>query len=218
MILLIVTDIHSNLRYVEKLVEEYGNKYFDYLLINGDITHFGDIGEAINILSTFSNLSRKSFFIPGNCDPKGLLSIEEAGNAKNIHGKTINLNKYKLHGLGGSNKTPFHTFIEFDEEEIRNLLNWDIDKPFILLSHTPPNGTKIDKVFLGRHVGSNVIREYILKKKPILSIHGHVHEARGIDKIGETTILNPGPLRNGYYAIIEFKDETFKINLYRLTK
>jgi len=43
-----------------------------------------------------------------------------------------------------------------------------------------------------------------MSKNPILSIHGHIHEARGIDKIRNTTILNSGPLRNGYYAVIEF--------------
>ena len=51
-----------------------------------------------------------------------------------------------------------------------------------------------------RSVGSLAVRRYIEEKQPILSIHGHIHEDRGIDILGETVLVNPGPLKDGYYA------------------
>jgi Icc-related predicted phosphoesterase len=42
------------------------------------------------------------------------------------------------------------------------------------------------------HVGSKAVREVIEKHKPLLGLHGHIHEARGFVKIGRTLCINPG--------------------------
>lgn len=216
MMILVVTDIHGNIRKARRILEEYGEKYFKYMLVNGDITHFGDYRDALNIMSTLTTIAEESFFVPGNCDPRNLLEVEELATAKNIHGKTVNLDKFKLHGLGGSNRTPFHTYIEFDEDEIRRILDWNLEGSFILMSHVPPKDTKLDRLFTGGHAGSIIVRDFIIMKKPMLAIHGHIHEARGIDKLGDTIIVNPGPFRSGYYATIEFKNDEPEIGLHKL--
>ena len=41
-------------------------------------------------------------------------------------------------------------------------------------------------------VGSTAVRKAIESYQPMLSLHGHVHEARGFVKIGKTLCLNPG--------------------------
>jgi Icc-related predicted phosphoesterase len=41
-------------------------------------------------------------------------------------------------------------------------------------------------------VGSTAVREAIERHQPILSLHGHVHEARGFARIGRTLAINPG--------------------------
>jgi len=214
---LIVSDIHGNIRRSREIVEKYGEKHFDYIFINGDITHFGDLREALNITSTISQVAKKSFFVPGNCDPRNLIEMEELGPSINVHSKTIELGEVKLHGVGGSTRTPFHTYIEFEEEEIKELLDWGIQGPFILMSHTPPRDTKIDRLFMGGHAGSIVIRDYIVRMKPLVSLHGHIHEAKGIDKVGKTIVVNPGPFRNGYYAVLKLEDMKPEIGLYQLT-
>ncbi len=217
--LLFVTDIHGNRRRSRKLFESIRREgiLFDYVLIGGDLTHFQGIDVALEITSILCRLGRRCFFIPGNCDHRSLLNMEKLGMALNIHGRLVELERgLNLIGLGGSTITPFNTSIEFTEEEISKLLP-DPKKPFILMSHTPPYKTQIDRTWRGEHVGSRVIREYILKNNPVLSLHGHIHEARGRDTLGSTIIINPGPLQNGYYAIIDLPDNLLdiKVEFYR---
>jgi Icc-related predicted phosphoesterase len=41
-------------------------------------------------------------------------------------------------------------------------------------------------------VGSKAVRQIIEEYQPLLSLHGHIHESRGITTIGRTTCINPG--------------------------
>ena len=41
-------------------------------------------------------------------------------------------------------------------------------------------------------VGSTAVKAAILKYEPILSVHGHIHESRGVKKMGRTLAINPG--------------------------
>jgi hypothetical protein len=61
--------------------------------------------------------------------------------------------------------------------------------------------TRLDMVPSGEHAGSIPVRSFIERFKPTLVISGHIHEARGIDSIGETTLINPGPARGNYAEI-----------------
>ena len=46
---------------------------------------------------------------------------------------------------------------------------------------------------------------YILKNQPLAVICGHIHEGIGVEKIGETTVINPGSLGEGNYAWLEIE-------------
>ncbi|MDG6921929.1 MAG: metallophosphoesterase, partial [Nitrososphaerota archaeon] len=41
-------------------------------------------------------------------------------------------------------------------------------------------------------VGSTAVREAINQYKPLVGLHGHIHESRGIYKLGKTVCINPG--------------------------
>jgi len=41
-------------------------------------------------------------------------------------------------------------------------------------------------------VGSTAVRKIIEKYQPMIGLHGHIHESRGVSKIGRTTCINPG--------------------------
>ena len=43
-----------------------------------------------------------------------------------------------------------------------------------------------------RPVGSKSIRAAEERVQPLLGLHGHIHESKGVTRIGRTLILNPG--------------------------
>jgi Icc-related predicted phosphoesterase len=61
----------------------------------------------------------------------------------------------------------------------------------------------VDILHSGIHAGSIAVREFIEEHEPELVVCGHIHEARGVDAIGKSTIVNCGPLFKGSYALIE---------------
>jgi Icc-related predicted phosphoesterase len=70
----------------------------------------------------------------------------------------------------------------------------------------PPYGTGLDlapeledggsKVKRGgtiyQPVGSTAVHDAIEEFQPMLSLHGHIHESRGMQRIGRTMCINPG--------------------------
>ena len=71
--------------------------------------------------------------------------------------------------------------------------------------HAPPYGTGLDEApaldenmrpihggAVMKPVGSTAVRAAILKYQPMLSVHGHIHESKGIKKLGQTLAMNPG--------------------------
>jgi len=215
--ILALTDIHNKWSSLRKLLRKIRNEEIDLIIVAGDLSFCGDLNEALNILKVLSE-KKHVLFVPGNCDSPSLLHIERHGNAENIHGKIVNYKEFVFAGIGGSNPTPFNTPIEFLEYEIKEILA-DIKEKIggrsldVLVSHPPPYNTKLDVVSTGEHVGSLEVREFIENIKPKLCICGHIHESPGIDSIGETLILNPGPLAYGNYSIIELEEHNAKAKI-----
>jgi hypothetical protein len=101
-----------------------------------------------------------------------------------------------------------HTPYEISEEEIKKRaeagwLEVQAARWKIFVPHAPPQKTKLDRIFLGKHVGSTAVREFIEQYQPDVVICGHIHEARGVDSLGKATMVNCGAAGKGYYAIIE---------------
>jgi uncharacterized protein len=76
----------------------------------------------------------------------------------------------------------------------------------IFVCHTPPAGTGLDLMPRGRHVGSRALRAFIERRAPLLTLHGHIHEApelsgRYAERIGRTWCVNPGHERQRFCAV-----------------
>ncbi|RLF76142.1 YfcE family phosphodiesterase [Thermococci archaeon] len=206
-----ITDIHGKVGKAEKLVERLEEEDFDLLLIAGDITNFQGRGKASEILDILERVGKPMFSIMGNCDGRDVLDLlEEKGIS--LHDKRLEFGGTGFVGFGGSNKTPFSTIWEFDDRELLKSLMRNYREGDVLLVHTPPYGTKVDRIYTGRHVGSKGLRRFIEEKQPPLVICGHIHEARGVDEIGRTLVVNPGPLFRSYYAMI-YLDEAGEIEI-----
>ena len=207
--ILIVSDIHSNNSAIARVRDKALQEQVDVLLISGDITHFGTIQATESILEGLS-YSSKVLFVHGNCDPIELREIDRIGNAENLHSRLVNIDGLSFIGSGGSLKTPFQTRIEYTEEQIsKHLKKASLEicnKRIIVVSHDPPFNTKLDRIDSGVHVGSKALREFILTKKPMIVSCGHIHEGRGIDKISDSIIINPGPTFNDYCALLDINE------------
>ena len=217
--ILSVSDIHSNNSTVSRVRDKALQERVDVLLICGDITHFGTIHAAESILEDLS-YSSKVLFVHGNCDPIELSGIDRIKNAENLHSRLVNIDGLSFIGSGGSLKTPFPTRIEYTEEQIsKHLKKASLEicnKRIIVVSHDPPFNTKLDRIYSGEHVGSKTLREFILTKKPMIVSCGHIHEGRGIDKISDSIIINPGPAFSGYCALVEINENLVTVELSKI--
>ncbi len=123
-----------------------------------------------------------------------------------------------IFGVGGSNPTPFKTPTEFSESEIETFLCDGFDKVKdakykIMVPHMPPKETKLDIISAGAHVGSQSVRNFIVKYKPDIAVSGHIHEARGSDTIENTLVFNAGMFREDGYVEITKTSEGLSAEL-----
>lgn len=186
----------------ENNLSKFLERDYDCIVLMGDFTNFGPADLAESVLERTKAANVPTFAVPGNCDPKQILQVLEKYGV-NLHGKLEKLDDLSFMGLGGSNLTPFNTPFELTEVEIREelaALTPALEGNWVLVTHAPPHGTKIDQVAEGTHVGSKSIRQFIEREQPLVALSGHVHEARNVDKLGRTLLINPGPINKGYAA------------------
>jgi hypothetical protein len=74
----------------------------------------------------------------------------------------------------------------------------DAEKDKVIMNfHMPPLNSKLDVIKVGfkkLHAGSKAVLDLINEYQPFVSLHGHVHESAGVEKIGNTTAINPGSI------------------------
>jgi Icc-related predicted phosphoesterase len=206
--ILAIGDLHGS--YLKVLDYLRGNN-LDLIIITGDITDFGPAELGEEILNEINQFNIPILAIPGNCDPININSKIENSQAVNIHGRNVIIKNIGICGFGGSNPTPFNTPMEFEEiqiyeEALKVLKSVSNQKILLFITHAPPYGTKTDQLASGVHVGSKSIRKVIEEFQPALNICGHIHESKGVDKIGATQVINPGELSDGYGCLVNIDD------------
>ena len=208
MLFIVLTDIHGRNENVHSISDNLLKA--DAVIISGDITHFGREKEAIKVLENIKRYNPNIFAVSGNCDYPGVESfLDESGY--NINGTSKSVNGFLIIGLAGSLPCPGRTPNEFTEDELQSALEDAISgitakANLILVSHQPPVNTINDEVSEGIHVGSKAVRAFIEKYQPLICFTGHIHEGMGIDTIGKTKIVNPGPLWYGKYTYARISD------------
>jgi Icc-related predicted phosphoesterase len=152
-------------------------------------------------------------FTPGNDDEWAVDDVlAESTFVEHPEGTIARIDdRHELLSLGWSNETPWDTPRECSEpelaEKIAALAAQVEDMPNAIFNiHVPPYGTGLDnapeledsgdKVKRGgsimKPVGSTAVRDAILEHQPLLTLHGHIHESRGVQKLGRTVVINPG--------------------------
>lgn len=213
--LLQFTDLHNHSDFIKKLEEEI--RQADGIILSGDITTFGPVGIAKDVMDAIQKLNTRLMVIPGNCDTDEVKAYTEEKEVS-IDRRVIALDEYQIAGIGGSLPCPTQTPNQYTEEVFQNdfkeiALALEEGKPLILVAHHPPFQTKNDRVATGLHVGSKSVRSFIETYQPLVCLSGHIHEGVGVDKIGKTFVVNPGPAMDGCYAEIHLSGDQVDIVL-----
>jgi uncharacterized protein len=158
---------------------------------------------------------RRLFVAPGNDD---FLELDAALQGSQIvtfaENRCLKMDdSHEMITTGYSNPTPWETPRELSEDalgaRIDGMLREVHDyENLIAVLHPPPYDSGIDgapkinsdleiqKEEFGQvgtmAVGSHAVREFIEQRQPLVSLHGHVHEGRGVVNIGRTVCINPG--------------------------
>ena len=156
--------------------------------------------------------SVQCFVCPGNDDFFEVDDVvREAKSVTLAEGRVVSLGYHlTMISTGWSNRTPWKTHRELDEPDLLRKLEAmaaevpDIDA-CVFNMHCPAQGTGLDEApeldenmrpkFAGHvlaAVGSTAVRDVIKEYQPPLALFGHIHEARGIARLGKTLCINPG--------------------------
>lgn len=155
----------------------------------------------------------KCFISPGNDD---ILDVDQTLNSSyviNPEGRVIDIDGgHEMITLGYTNHTPWKSPREADEDVLAEMIGRMADqvedtKSALFNVHVPPIDTLIDQapridenlkvvVKAGNvemiSAGSSACRAAIQRYQPMLGLHGHIHESRGVVRLGRTLCANPG--------------------------
>lgn len=198
-------DIHMALGAIERMAPVLATA--DAAVLTGDLTNFGDPPDAFRVVDAVRAHCPTVWAVTGNLDMRWVIdALRDAGIS--LHGEGRRVGDLGVFGCGGSNVTPMDTPTELEEDELDAVLERAhaavADAPRrLMICHTPPYDTRLDRLMNGTPVGSPAVRRFIERHRPDVAIVGHIHEARGTETVGTTRVVNPGALRDGGYAIVE---------------
>ncbi len=92
------------------------------------------------------------------------------------------------------------------EEDLAAL---DLPDPLrsVCVFHCPPYATGVDTLHNGKPIGSRAIRAFLERTQPLLSLHGHIHEAPYVSgvfstRLGSCLAANPGQGIRTLHALV----------------
>ncbi len=197
-------DIHDHATDLRPMRFHFGE--VDAVLLPGDMTN-GGIANYHSLLSIIEPSNENILAVCGNMDTEQI-NMALASEGLSLHRRHQMLDGIAILGCGGA--LPFAGRYVFSEEELAGFLQDSLqgvpaEAPKILVCHQPPYGAC--DTAKGTRVGSKAVREFIERVQPLLAFTGHIHEDVGIERIGETQVINPGPFwRSGKYAYAEIEN------------
>lgn len=157
--LLIITDLHSwsNEEYnITRNLTDY-----DICFLLGDI--------SVEYLKELKEIIKTPLYgLNGNHDGENIESV----GIENLHCKCINFNGLTFSGFQGSARYKSGPWCMYTQEDSSEICK-DIQAADVFLTHDGILDVNNSDV---AHAGLRGISEYIENNKPILHIHGHIHE------------------------------------------
>ena len=163
--------------------------------------------------------------------------IEQSPCVSFAESKVLDIGGFYLASMGWTNPTPWNTFREAPEDVLTTKIDAVVSQipdmgRAVFNFHAPPYGTGLDEApaldanmrpihggAVMKPVGSKAVKQALLKYEPALSVHGHIHESRGVAKLGRTLAMNPGSsYTDGVLqgAVLELNEKKGKVGKYIL--
>jgi uncharacterized protein len=153
-------------------------------------------------------------FVTGGNDDYAFIEeiLDEAAYIVNAEDKVVEVApEVEMISTGYGNPTPWRCPRDVSEEELAAKIDRMASQlrstcTAIFNLHVPPYGSGLDtcpkldtSIFPPRPLageetpaGSHAVRDAIERHRPLVSLHGHIHESPGIRRLGHTTAVNPG--------------------------
>ena len=163
--------------------------------------------------------------------------IEQSPSVSFAESKVLDIGGFYLASMGWTNPTPWNTFREAPEDVLAAKIDAvvasipDMGRA-VFNFHAPPYGTGLDEApaldenmrpihggAVMKPVGSTAVKAAIQKYQPILSVHGHIHESKGVLRVGRTLSMNPGSsYSDGVLqgAVLDLNEKKGKVTRYIL--
>jgi uncharacterized protein len=154
------------------------------------------------------------YLMPGNDDDFEIDPVlADSPYCLNVNEQVVELTPWhQLVSMGWSSPTPWSTPREMPEEQFLDRLSGLLGgvrdaRRTVMMTHVPPYDSGLDTApllspdlrptvsagdLLRGPVGSTGVRKAIETFKPVLGVHGHIHESGGERRIGETLCVNAG--------------------------
>ena len=153
------------------------------------------------------------YVVAGNDDPWALDAVLGAGRrVVSAENGVVMVGEHEMISCSYANPTPWKSPRELSEDDLYARLKAMAEavaapEQSIFNLHVPPFDSGLDKAALVNDdltyvthggepvegpVGSRAVRQIIEEYQPLLALHGHIHESRGVTRLGATLCINPG--------------------------
>ncbi len=178
MIILHVSDPHCATGALRRILEE---ARYDLVAATGDY-------ECLDTVEALIGAYSRVVAVTGNMDTPAIRRrLNEAGVL--VEGRVASLSGIRVAGVGGLDPAGTMARLGGGAE--------------VLLSHHPPRGV-LDLTLLGVHAGLEELVEVASRLGARLHLFGHIHESPGFRVEWGRLHVNPGPVLEGRYALIDY--------------
>jgi Icc-related predicted phosphoesterase len=202
MLIYAVADVHADAKRIERIRSAINRHHPEVLVVAGDIINYLHPDPVLEQINT---MPVPVLVVRGNSDPAYVEKrFFNYANIVPLHANRITIKTTPFVGISGTVPVPFRTRIGFRQKGLFDKVGALIDSATVLVVHPPPWGV-LDRVLGMLHAGSKMVCDLIKKTRPHVLICGHIHEAAGVFRAGETLVVNCSMPHAGNGALIELE-------------
>jgi Icc-related predicted phosphoesterase len=211
--ILAIADLHGRVDRLLSLEPEGA----DLIAVCCDLHNGGSEVEARPVVDALSEFGLPVLIVPGNMDPRAFaVRLWEEAGFISLHRRAYCYGDCGFIGMGGivarGGRNPDDPDRQYHrDEDVYESLSRAYEEISnagrkIVVTHQPPFGF-LDTLYNGEPSGSLSLLKFLEERQPDLLLCGHIHEARGVARIGRTLSVNVGELRCGYSTLVELNDD-----------